>query len=69
MQYLDLLSDLRLFSSLSHVQKGFKRVKILSHNSQILGTSVFMNIFLPDIHKTWLEVIFNTLEQKKLPDL
>jgi hypothetical protein len=52
MQYLDFLSDLILFSSLSHVRKGFKKLKILSHNSQILSTSVFVKTFHPDISKT-----------------
>jgi hypothetical protein len=51
MQYIDLLSDLRWFSSLPHVRKEFKRVKILSHNSQILSTFVFVKIIHPDIHK------------------
>jgi hypothetical protein len=51
MQYLDLLSDLRLFSSLAHVLKGFEKVKILGHNRQILNTSVFVNIIHPDIDK------------------
>jgi hypothetical protein len=43
MQFFDLLCDLRLFFSLPHIQKGFKRVKILSHNSHILNT--FKSVF------------------------
>jgi hypothetical protein len=52
MKYLDLLSDLRLFSSLPYVQIGFKRVKNLSHNSQIFNTFVFVKKIHPDIHET-----------------